>query len=105
VYRTEKRHNPKIKRAYAWIVKSTALVNDYYLYCVDENFGPVFLKFCSYFPYNAKLCLNGHESAKRQLECEGSAYQALDNGVRSPAPTLSVYNKSAMVRQQPGLMR
>jgi hypothetical protein len=85
VYRTEKRHNPKTKRAYAWIVKSTALVNHYYFYCVDENFGPFFLKFCSYFPYNAKLCLNGHEYAKRQLEREHIAYQALDNGVRSCA--------------------
>ena len=73
VYRTEKRHNPKTQRAYAWIVKSTALVNHYYFYCVDENFGPFFLKFCSYFPYNAKLCLNGHEYAKRQLEREGIA--------------------------------
>jgi hypothetical protein len=85
VYRTEKRHNPKTKRAYAWIVKSTALVNHYYFYCVDENFGPFFLKFGSYFPYNAKLCLNGHEYAKRQLEREGMAYQALDNGIRSCA--------------------
>ena len=85
VYRTEKRHNPKTKRAYAWVVKSTALVNHYYFYCVDEHFGPFFLKFCSYFPYNAKLCLNGHEYAKRQLEREGIAYQALDNGIRSCA--------------------
>jgi len=85
VYRTEKRHNPKTQRAYAWIVKSTALVNHYYFYCVDENFGPFFLKFCSYFPYNAKLCLNGHEYAKRQLEREGIAYEALDNGIRSCA--------------------
>ena len=85
VYRTEKRHNPKTKRAYAWIVKSTALVNHYYFYCVDENFGPFFLKFCSYFPYNAKLCLNGHEYAKQQLERHGVAYQALDNGIRSCA--------------------
>lgn len=85
VYRTEKRHNPKTQRAYAWIVKSTALVNHYYFYCVDENFGPFFLKFCSYFPYNAKLCLNGHQYAKRQLERAGIAYQALDNGIRSCA--------------------
>ena len=85
VYRTEKRHNPKTKRAYAWIVKSTALVNHYYFYCVDENFGPFFLKFCSYFPYNAKLCLNGHEYVKRQLEREGIAFQALDNGIGSCA--------------------
>ncbi len=40
VYRTEKRHNPKNHTSYAWIVKSTALVNPYYFYCVDENFGP-----------------------------------------------------------------
>lgn len=85
VYRTEKRHNPKTKRAYAWIVKSTALVNHYYFYCVDENFGPFFLKFCSYFPYNAKLCLNGHEYAKRQLEHEKISFQSLDNGIRSCA--------------------
>jgi hypothetical protein len=85
VYRTEKRYNPKTKRAYAWIVKSTALVNHYYFYCVDENFGPFFLKFCSYFPYNAKLCLNGHEYAKQQLEREQIPYQALDNGIRSCA--------------------
>lgn len=85
VYRTEKRHNPKTKRAYAWIVKATALVNHYYFYCVDENFGPFFLKFCSYFPYNAKLCLNGHEYAKQQLQRHQIPYQALDNGIRSCA--------------------
>jgi hypothetical protein len=85
VYRTEKRHNPKHNTSYAWIVKSTALVNHYYFYCVDENFGPFFLKFCSYFPYNAKLCLNGHEYAKRQLEREKIAYEALDNGIQSCA--------------------
>jgi hypothetical protein len=39
-YRTEKRHNPKHNTSYAWIVKSTALVNHYYFYWVDENFGP-----------------------------------------------------------------
>jgi hypothetical protein len=85
VYRTEKRHNPKKNTSYAWIVKSTALVNNYYFYCVDENFGPFFLKFCSYFPYNAKLCLNGHEYAKRQLERAGIRCQALDNGIQSCA--------------------
>jgi hypothetical protein len=83
VYRSEKRRNPHTGRTYAWIVKSTALVNHYYFYCVDRHFGPFFLKFCSYFPYNAKLCLNGHEYVKRQLEQQGIAYQALDNGILS----------------------
>jgi hypothetical protein len=51
VFRTEKRRNP--------LVKSTAMVNHYYIYGVDRDFGPFFLKFCTYFPFNAKLCLNG----------------------------------------------
>jgi hypothetical protein len=61
------------------------MVNQLYFYCVDEDFGPFFLKFCTYFPYNAKLCINGHEYAKRQLAKEKIAYEALDNGVRSCA--------------------
>src|SRR6201997_1759616 len=81
VYRTEKRHNPRTRKAYAWIVKSTALVNHYYFYCLDRDCGPFFLKFCSYFPYNAKLCLNGHEYLKRQLELRQIEYQALDHGI------------------------
>ena len=83
VYRTERRRNPRTGKTYAWIVKSTALVNHYYFYCVDRDFGPFFLKFCSYFPYNSKLCLNGHEYLKRQLEQRGIPYQALDNGILS----------------------
>jgi hypothetical protein len=81
VCRTERRHHPDTGRAYPWIVRSTALVNQYYCYCVDQEFGPFFLKFCSYFPYNAKLCLNGHEYLKRQLTKEGIAYEALDKGL------------------------
>jgi hypothetical protein len=63
-----------------WIIDSTAMVNVYYFYCRDQDFGPFFLKFCSYFPYSAKLCLNGHEYLKCQLARRGIAFQALDNG-------------------------
>ena len=80
VFRTEKRRNPETGKSYPWIVRSTAMVNQYYWYCLDRDFGPFFLKFASYFPYNAKLCLNGHEYAKRQLRREGIGFQALDNG-------------------------
>jgi len=85
VFRTEKRTNPTTGQKYPWIVKSTAMVNHFYFYCVDEDFGPFFLKFCTYFPYTAKLCINGHEYVKRQLAQEGIAYEALDNGIRSCA--------------------
>jgi hypothetical protein len=56
VMRTERRRSRFTGGTYPWIVESTAMVNHYYFYCVDEDFGPFFLKFCSYFPYNAKLC-------------------------------------------------
>jgi len=85
VFRTEKRTNPTTGKKYPWIVRSTAMVNHYYFYCVDEDFGPFFLKFCSYFPYTAKLCLSGHEYVKRQLAKEGVAFEALDNGILSCA--------------------
>lgn len=83
VFRTEKRRNPRTGQSYPWIVKSSAMVNHYYVYAVDRDFGPFFLKFCSYFPYSAKLCLNGHEYAKQQLKLKGIGYEALDNGVLS----------------------
>ena len=90
VLRTERRVDPA-GGAYPWLVSSTAMVNHYYVYIVDEDFGPLFVKFCSYFPYNAKLCINGHEYLKRQLAKRGVAFEALDNGIASCA--------------DPGLMR
>src|SRR3989442_15940142 len=47
------------------------------------GFGPLFIKFCTYFPYAVKVCLNGHEWLKRQLTRRGVAYEPLDNGIRS----------------------
>ncbi|MFQ5506926.1 MAG: hypothetical protein ACE5F1_19315 [Planctomycetota bacterium] len=81
VIRTEQRRNEQTGGTYAWLVSSTAMVNHYYFYCVDADFGPFFLKFCSYFPHNAKLCINGHEYAKRQLAKRGIGHEALDNGL------------------------
>jgi hypothetical protein len=81
VFRTERRRHPTTGRSYPWIVRRSAMVNASYVYAVDRDFGPFFLKFCSSFPFNAKLCLNGHEYAKRQLAQHGIAFEALDNGI------------------------
>ena len=85
VLRTTKRRNPVTGQSYAWLMRSTAMVNHYYFYICDRDFGPLFIKLCSYFPYNGKVCLNGHEYAKCQLERHGIAFEALDNGVASCA--------------------
>jgi len=82
VFRTEKRRDAQGKR-YPWIIRSTAMPNHYYFYILDRDFGPIFIKFCSYFPYAAKLCLNGHEWLKRQLTQRAMAFEPLDNGIRS----------------------
>jgi len=80
IFRTERRRNPVTGAAYPWIVTATGIVNHYYFYGVDDDFGPFFLKFCSYFPYTARLCINGHEYAKRQAAKTGIGFTALDNG-------------------------
>lgn len=85
VVRTETRRNPVTGQTYPWLVKSTAMVNQYYFYCVDRDFGPFFIKLCSYFPYNGKVCLNGHEYLKCQLAKEGIDFEALDNCILSCA--------------------
>jgi hypothetical protein len=81
VFRTERRRNSKTGQPYPWIVRGSALVNHYYIYAVDRGLVPFFLKFCSYFPFNAMLCLNAHEYAKRQLAQAGIAFEALNNGI------------------------
>jgi hypothetical protein len=79
LFRTETRRDADGVR-YPWIVQTTGVVNHWYFYCVDDNFGPFFLKFCSYFPFNAKLCINGHHWAQRQAAKAGLGFEALDNG-------------------------
>jgi len=80
-FRMHKRRNPETGAGYALLFRSTVMCNQYYFYIVDDDFGPLFIKFSSYFPYTARVCLNGHEYLKRQLEKRGIAYQALDNGI------------------------
>lgn len=86
-FRTQKRRNPVTGKTYPWIYRTTAMVNQYYFYLVDADFGPLFIKFGSYFPYPVKVCLNGHEYLKRQLKKAGLVFEALDNGILScPQP-------------------
>jgi hypothetical protein len=73
----------KINGQFQFDRDKTVYVNHYYFYIDDQEFGPLFIKVCSYAPWSIKLCLNGHEWAKRQLEKRGIRYEALDNGFLS----------------------
>lgn len=60
--------------------RKSVYVNHYYIYLLDPEWGPAFIKFCGYAPYPIKICLNGHEWAKRQLQRRRLPFTALDNG-------------------------
>jgi len=79
VWRTQRRYHAD-GSSYAWLVRATAFINFFYFYCVDADFGPFFIKFSTYFPFTAKLCINGNEWAKRQACRAGIGFEALDNG-------------------------
>jgi hypothetical protein len=60
--------------------KADRRVTCYYFYLWDAGFGPAFIKVCSYFPYPAKVWVNGHEWAKRQATRAGIGFTELSNG-------------------------
>jgi hypothetical protein len=62
VFRTEKRRNPVTGATYPWLVRRSAIVNHYYIYAVDADFGPFFIKFCTYFPVR-------HEAPSNRVGC------------------------------------
>jgi len=60
--------------------KADRRVTCYYFYLWDAGFGPAFIKVCAWFPYPAKIWVNGHEWVKRQAERAGLGFTALSNG-------------------------
>jgi len=64
-------------------VKEERRVGTYYFYVNDGEFGPGFIKICTYFPYPAKVWMNGHEWAKRQARREDLGFGELANGFSS----------------------
>jgi hypothetical protein len=63
--------------------RQSSVPDHWYLYFADAEWGPAFIKLCSYAPYPLWCCANGHEWAKRQLAKAGVGFEALDNGLRA----------------------
>jgi len=63
--------------------KTERRVSCYYFYVHDREFGPGFIKICTYFPYPAKVWCNGHEWAKRQARRARITFSELANGFAS----------------------
>jgi DNA-binding MarR family transcriptional regulator len=63
--------------------RQSAMVNHFYFYLWDPDWGGAFWKTNSYAPYPVWIWLNGHEWAKRQCVRAGIGFTALDNGFAS----------------------
>jgi len=70
--------------------KADRRVTCYYFYLWDIDFGPAFIKICSYFPYPAKIWINGHEWAKRQATQQGLKFTELSNGFATTEDPLAL---------------
>jgi len=77
-----KDHGTKVWFEYS---RRTVFVTHYYFYILDADFGLFFIKVCTYFPFDVKVCFNGHEWAKQQLRQAGIDFEALSNGFLSCA--------------------
>ena len=74
------RNRRKGKAVWFEFFREQRRVGVYYFYILDPDFGPGFIKIATYFPYPARVWLNGHEWAKRQADHAGIDYTALSNG-------------------------
>jgi hypothetical protein len=63
--------------------RQSSVPDHWYFYFADGEWGPAFIKLCSYAPYPLWVCANGHEWAKHQLAKAGIGFDALDNGLRA----------------------
>jgi hypothetical protein len=79
VFSATKKIGPKGGVWFDWY-KAERRVGIYYFYILDPEFGPGFIKICTYFPYPAKVWLNGHEWAKRQARRAKIPFTELANG-------------------------
>jgi hypothetical protein len=61
--------------------RSSAYVKHFYVYIRDRDFGPSFIKFCTYAPFQVRVWLNGHQWLLERLRLSGHQVEALDNGI------------------------
>ena len=80
-------HRPGHPRI-AWR-RQSSMPDHWYFYFADGEWGPAFIKLCSYAPYPLWCCANGHEWAKRQLTKAGIGFQASQQVARRRYPAVA----------------
>ena len=71
--------NKKTKRLE--VTRRSTKCKYYYLYMIDKDFGWMYLKIQTWFPFNVQIYLNGREYICRQLEKEGIQYERYNNSL------------------------
>ena len=51
----------------------------YYFYARDRDFGRMFLRICPYFPFNSRICINGHEWLACRMRAEKIRFRQCGN--------------------------
>src|ERR1700730_2286119 len=46
-------------------------VNQYNFYLNDQQWGPMFVRMCPYFPFSARVCLNQHHLLAPRMQQAG----------------------------------
>ena len=72
VWRTRQRRDPVTGKRYPWLCQEPAMVNHWYFYGFDADFGPFYVKFCGYFP------LHRADLPQRARVCQAAVPQGRD---------------------------
>jgi len=68
----EKNDSPHLEFKQRW-------VNQYNFYLNDQDWGPMFVRMCPYFPFSARVCLNQHHWLAIRMRQEGIDFQQCKN--------------------------
>lgn len=63
------------------VVRRKTKCKYYYLYMIDEDFGWMYFKIQTWFPFNVQIYLNGREYICTQLDKEGIHYERYNNSL------------------------
>jgi hypothetical protein len=69
------------RRTNFWVQVERRLVNHYYFYLRDRDYGEGFVRISSYPPFQTRIWLNGHGYLAAQLRRRRVAFRTLDNCV------------------------
>jgi site-specific recombinase XerD len=70
IWRTRQRTDKTTGRPYPWLCQEQAMVNHWYFYGFDADFGPFYIKFCGYFPFTGQIYLNGQYAERPAMPHE-----------------------------------